>query len=211
MEKEKMNLYAKIQKVRTKLTDQDIKKSGKNIHSHFTYFELSDFLPPLNRLLDEYGLMTKFSLTQKKDEAEIATLRIFDSAEPEKFEDFIIPSASVNIGVNKEGKGGAQPIQNLGGRITYLRRYLLMAAFEIAENDAVDAGSGSTKQATKSLSLSMQDQKAIAMAKTVKDLQDICNAINPKITPALSKVLRQAYEQKKAQLLKSKKEKASEK
>ena len=37
-----MNVFEKLQSVRVKLQEREIKKSGKNNYSGFTYFELAD-------------------------------------------------------------------------------------------------------------------------------------------------------------------------
>lgn len=128
-----MNVYQKLAKVRDQLQDMDLKKSGKNDYSNFTYYELGDFLPPINKFCESEGLLTVFNLEENK-----AILSIINVEEPSEVIHFHSPTAKVEIGAKSDGTGGAQPIQNLGGKITYLRRYLLMTAFEIAESDIVE-------------------------------------------------------------------------
>src|SRR3972149_9623008 len=116
------NVYQKIQKVRRQLVELNLKKSGKNEYSRFTYYELGDFLPSLNKLMDENGLTTRFIIPHKDK----AILEVINSDKPEEKIVFMSPTAEVEIGKKKDGTGGADPIQNLGGKITYMRRYLLM-------------------------------------------------------------------------------------
>lgn len=135
-----MNIYQKIQSIRVKLAKDDIKKTGKNTYSNFAYYELSDFLPKLNEYLEKNGLFTSFSILSKRvDRDEVAVLKIIDSEEPKEKVIFKVPTAEAQVGVRKDGTGGADPIQNQGAKITYMRRYLLMIAFEIVEQDVVDS------------------------------------------------------------------------
>lgn len=120
------NIYQKIQEIRLQLSKKSIKKSGKNTFANYEYFELSDFLNPLNELMDITGVMTQFILQDNR-----AVLHIINSDKPEEKITFYTPIASA------EGKG-TNAIQQLGSQITYLRRYLFMIAFEIAESDTVD-------------------------------------------------------------------------
>ena len=48
-----MSLNEKIIKIRCALQSSNIKKSGKNKFQGFTYYELSDFLPMLNVLMEQ--------------------------------------------------------------------------------------------------------------------------------------------------------------
>ena len=132
-----MTLFQKIAKARVDLQNKNIKKSGNNRYSGFTYYELSDILPEINNLCTELDMLTVFSIT-KTDDFEVGILKIIDSAKPLQIMEFRAPTAETCIGKKKDGSGGADPIQNLGGKITYMRRYLLMIAFEIVESDTVD-------------------------------------------------------------------------
>lgn len=118
------NVYQKIQSVRVKLQGLNLKKTGKN--QTIAYYELSDFLPQLNELNNEIGLMTQFYI--KKD---VAILKITDCNDSKGVVKFSSPTAEVDL-------PRGQVIQGLGAKITYMRRYLLMIAFEIVESDYVD-------------------------------------------------------------------------
>lgn len=120
-------VYGRIQRVRNELQKLNLKKSGKNKFTGNTYYELGDFEPQLNRLCDEQGIMPLFTLKK-----EIAVLRVINVDKPEESVTFFIPSIEAEV-------KGALGIQNLGAQITYLRRYLLMIAFEISESDMQDS------------------------------------------------------------------------
>ena len=167
MEKQK-TLYQKLQDARVELQNMKLKKSGKNTYSNFNYYELADLLPAINVLCKKYGLFTKFDI-KREGEVEMATLSIHSGAEVVIFSS---PTAEAKIGVKKDGTGGADPIQNLGAKITYLRRYLLMNVFEIVENDMVDM---LKKEMTKELP--QGSITAIANAKDFESLSKICGEL----------------------------------
>lgn len=125
---EKLNLYAKLQKVRVELQKKNLKKSGVNKFSNYTYFELQDFLPEINKLCHENGLSTIFNFNE-----DYAYLIIVNTEDPSENETFSTP---VQIATLK----GAAAMQNIGATQSYARRYLYIMAFEIAENDLIDAG-----------------------------------------------------------------------
>jgi alkyl sulfatase BDS1-like metallo-beta-lactamase superfamily hydrolase len=123
-----MNIYEKLIKARVELQDMQLKKTGKN--QSMTYYELGDFLPAINALCNKHKLFTKLNIVNQGNK-ELAVLTIRNSEKTEEKEDFVCPTAEASL-----PKG--QAIQNLGAKITYLRRYMLMTAFEIAESDKVD-------------------------------------------------------------------------
>ena len=121
------NIYQKLQQARVTLQSLPIKKSGFNSFAKYNYFELGDFLPSLNKINNELGLLCQFSHTESG-----YSLLVVNSDNPE--EKIIFTSRHVEAGIK-----GAQAIQNLGGEITYQRRYLYTLAFEVVEGDAIDA------------------------------------------------------------------------
>ncbi len=128
-----MNIYEKLQTCRVKLQEASLKKSGKNKHANYTYYELGDFLPTVNRLFAENKLFGYVSFT-----AEIATLTIIDTEKQEDQIIFTSPMESAKL-------PNCHPIQNLGAVETYSRRYLYTTALEIVEHDALDATTGAEK------------------------------------------------------------------
>lgn len=122
-----MNIYQKMQSAKVQLQELNLKKTGNNKFAGYTYFELTDFLPALNKIMADIGLASCVSFT-----SETATLTIINSENPEEKLEYTSPMASANL-------KGAHEIQNLGASQTYERRYLYMAAFDIVESDALDA------------------------------------------------------------------------
>jgi hypothetical protein len=168
-----MSVYQKLQKVRVELQKKNLKKTGKNTYSNFTYYELGDFLPSVNALCLENGLFTHFRIIPDRN-TERAILTVYDAKDGDKI-DFIAPTAEAHIGAkrNKEGilVGGADPIQNLGGKITYLRRYLLMMAFEIVESDYVDPKEQGVELDSKSVDKINFAQTSKELAEFAKEIQ----------------------------------------
>lgn len=122
-----MTVYSKLAKARVKLQETDIKKSGFNKFSKFKYYELSDFLPSLNKINADLGILPIFNMNNEK-----ATLKIVNCDKPEEIIEFEIPFVSSEV-------KGANAVQNLGGTETYLRRYLFLAAYEITDGEVFDA------------------------------------------------------------------------
>lgn len=178
-----MNIFQKLQAARVELQEMELKKSGQNTYSKYKYYELGDFLPAINKLCEKHGLFTSFNLNQKINDpmnadnmlAETASLIIYNSDEPKEQLVFSSPTAEVEIGKKKDGTGGAEPIQNLGGKITYMRRYMLMTAFEMVESDIVEQV---TRQITNEVS--EDDFKLINDAETQKQLEDVYKELKKK-------------------------------
>lgn len=175
----KNNLYAKLNVVRLELS-KEMNKSGKNNYSKYDYFQLKDFMPRAIELCNEQGLFTKFWIAKERQDLptksskhyinntdgvvveevinteenftyiEKAYLKVIDveTGDEELFE-----KETANVTLQ-----AAQAIQNLGGKSTYMKRYMYMDVFEINENDAVEENTGkpapkvetkTTKAATK--------------------------------------------------------------
>ena len=150
-----MNVFEKLQKARVELQNKGLNKSGNNKFAGYTYFELADFLPTINQLCLDLKLMTQTSFT-----SEIATLKIINAEKPDEVIEFTSPMAAAQL-------KGCHEIQNLGAVETYQRRYLLVTAFEIVENDALDPLNGKDdKQQGKTTNLSdAQIKRLYAIAK----------------------------------------------
>lgn len=127
-----MNVHKKLQQARMKLQNTALKKSGHNKFAGYTYFELGDFLPAIQKICDEMGLCGTVSFTP-----DMAYLTVYDtdSNEPNNFITFTSPMSSAAL-------KGCHDVQNLGAVQTYLRRYLWVNAFEIVEHDALEPLTG---------------------------------------------------------------------
>lgn len=129
-----MNIYEKLQIARITLQDKNLKKSGKNAFSGFTYFELADFLPTVNKIFDELKLCSNFSIRERQ-----AYLTIINAEKPDETTTFEMPTAELQL-------KGCTAIQALGGVNTYCKRYLYLNALEIVEADMLDVNAGKLEE-----------------------------------------------------------------
>lgn len=161
---EKLSLKNKINVIRVELS-KEMSKSGKNTYSKYDYFQLKDFMPRAIALMNEYGVYAEYQMVREKFElpSKKTTQFMFNEngekigetiTEEENFEYREVAILDVYnlddeddmIQLEKETADvrlqAAQPIQNLGGRSTYMKRYLYMDLFEINENDKVEEETG---------------------------------------------------------------------
>lgn len=125
-----MNIYEKVQAVKTELAKKKLKMSGKNEFAKYDYFELDDFLTPLNELMHEYKITAYPSFT-----SELATLTAINCEAPDEKIIVTSPMGTANL-------KGCHEVQNIGAVETYQRRYLYQALFDIAEHDSLNATQG---------------------------------------------------------------------
>lgn len=128
-----MNIYEKVLNITDEIQKANIKKSGKNSYTNFKYFELTDLSPIINNLCLKYKIVPII-----KYDKEIATMQLINTEKPEEQIEYTSPMGSVNL-------KGAHEIQNIGAVQTYLRRYLFLTAFNIAEHDELDYVQGDPK------------------------------------------------------------------
>lgn len=160
-----MNIYQKLTKARNELQELKLKKSGSN--QSISYYELGDFLPAINSLCLKHDLMTNFSIIRDKS-VEKAVLTVLDASKPQEKTSFISPTEDVSL-------PRGQAIQGLGAKITYMRRYMLMIAFEIVESDMVDSINRDLTE-----DVSSEDGILIKNCKTVKQLEALYKELSKK-------------------------------
>ena len=102
-----------------------IQKSGKNAYAGYTYYELSDILPEVNKLANELKFCCVVNF-----ENEIARLDFCDLEKDERIT-FTSPMSTASL-------KGCHEVQNLGAVETYIKRYLYQNCFEIVESDVLD-------------------------------------------------------------------------
>lgn len=125
-----MNLFEKIQAVRSELRHTKIKMSGKNTFAKYDYFELDDFLPPLTELMLKYKMTAIPSFTN-----DMASLTAINSEKPDEQYTITSPLGSAEL-------KGCHEVQCIGAVETYQRRYLYQAMFDISESDGLNRTQG---------------------------------------------------------------------
>lgn len=172
MEKQAMTeqamLYKKINKMRVDLSTE-MSKSGENNYSHFSYFQLKDFMPRALTLCDKNNVFTKFQMETRT--APLIEETRTDYVNDENTGEMIAKTETTKNNIKealmgvlyvtdldtgytevftKEAKeatvSGASAIQNVGATSTYMKRYMYMDLFEINENDIVDGTSGKPEE-----------------------------------------------------------------
>lgn len=124
-----MNVYQKLQQVRVDLQKINPKKTGNNTFAGYTYYELGDFIPYVNNLMEQYNLTSCISF------GDIGCLEIINAEKPDERILFTAPMSTAQL-------KGCNEVQNLGAVITYIRRYLWTNALELTEHDALGATTG---------------------------------------------------------------------
>lgn len=158
------NVHARLSEARQRFHALELKKSGKNSFAGYNYFELSDFVIPALQVFHDCGLSAVISF-----DPDIAAMAIVNIDKPEETIVIRSPMGSASL-------KGCHEVQNIGAVETYQRRYLWMAALEIVEHDALDAG-GAVEETPAELS---EDKrvKIVQLCEAVGDDQagKICKA-----------------------------------
>ena len=121
-----MSIFEKLNQARLEFQSMGVKKSGKNSYAGYTYYELSDIIPAINKLAEKLKFCCVINFTN-----DLAKLDFCDLEKDERIT-FTSPMSSASL-------KGAMDVQNTGAVITYLKRYLYQNCFEIVENDLLDA------------------------------------------------------------------------
>ena len=147
-------LYGKLKQIKVELRKVINTKSGYNTHSKFKYYQLEDFLPQVLEAFSKYNIYNEYSIdtdleiveertdfdeetnktyktvTKRPVEYAYLYLKNLDNEDDEMVYRLKTAEASVY---------GAAAIQNLGAKITYMKRYIYMSLLDIVEPDAVDS------------------------------------------------------------------------
>ena len=145
---EKKNIFQNLAEIRVELSEMEIKKSGWNKYSKYWYFQLDDFINIVKKMLLKRGIFSYFNIYPGEiDEdgvitkPECAVLELFSATDRRDRVIWETPTADACV-------KGATPIQALGSKHTYMRRYLWMEALELAESDGVDGLADDQKDPT---------------------------------------------------------------
>lgn len=138
-----------------------IKKEGENSVNNFNYFKPDDIMIILNPLLKEYNLITIFQMEfniEKNMYEGVLVIEDCDENKPVTYF-FNIPLTIME---------GMSQAQNAGATMTYCKRYMLMNAFNIADNN-LDPDKGANKPVNKSVNISTEKNN-IEKFETVKKM-----------------------------------------
>ena len=121
-----MSIFEKLNQARLEFQNMGVKKSGKNSYAGYSYYELSDIIPAINKLAEKLKFCCVINFTN-----DLAKLDFCDLEKDERIT-FTSPMSEASL-------KGCHPVQNLGAVETYIKRYLYQNCFEIVEGDALDS------------------------------------------------------------------------
>jgi len=163
-----MKVYKKLSDARIKLQRTELTKSGHNKFAGYKYFELGDFLPAVQSIFNEVGLIDAISFTE-----DLATMVVYD-VEDGSSVTFTSPMGTANL-------KGCHEVQNIGAVETYQRRYLYVTALSIVEHDALDAVTGSQPVEVKPVEVKAKpqepEQNLDALAEVLITFGDTCESL----------------------------------
>lgn len=130
-----MNAFQKLQLARVRFLSAGVEKSGKHMKLEYKYFELQDIVPAAEKIFLEVGLLMVPSM-----HGDTATARVYNTADPEDYIDFVAPYTPIAPIVSNSGNMVTNEMQATGSSITYIRRYLWQLVLDIIECDSIDSG-----------------------------------------------------------------------
>jgi hypothetical protein len=168
-----MKVYKKLSDARIKLQRTELTKSGHNKFAGYKYFELGDFLPAVQSIFNEVGLIDAISFTE-----DLATMVVYDVDDGSSVT-FTSPMGTANL-------KGCHEVQNIGAVETYQRRYLYVTALSIVEHDALDAVTGFAPVELKKVEVKKPDVKKdaepnlddVAMIETLITFGETCETMS---------------------------------
>ena len=160
-----MNVLKKLIDSRVALQHKSLNKSGHNKFAGYKYFELADFLPTVQQIFQEKGLVDVISFTET-----LATMIVFDIEDGSSVS-FTSPMGSANL-------KGCHEVQNIGAVESYQRRYLYTTALAIVENDVLDAVTGDDtkpKEVVKEVAKAIEKPNQTVLLGKLIEWAEACN------------------------------------
>ena len=133
-----MNVWSKLLTVRNEFYAAGAKKTGRNLHAEFMYFELSDIVPVAAPIFAKYNLLLMPTFENGNAEAVV-----INTEKPDERINFSIPLQFIA----EPGKFRMNEVQGVGAAVTYYRRYLYMIVLDLVEADSFDGESNNTTEA----------------------------------------------------------------
>lgn len=131
-----MNVWSKLLAVRNEFYAAGAKKTGRNLHAEFMYFELSDIVPVAAPIFAKYNLLLMPTFENGNAEAVV-----INTEKPDERINFSIPLQFIA----EPGKFRMNEVQGVGAAVTYYRRYLYMIVLDLVEADSFDGESNATE------------------------------------------------------------------
>lgn len=178
-----MNITEKLLKARKMIKETSVKKEGKNTFSKYDYFTPSQVSELVNTVCQELGILALFSLRKNKHGL-YGELKLVNLDDDETKQDWIITEMRTEM----PSITATNMTQQMGGCETYTKRYMLMSAFDITDNnldfDSQDnrpKQQEATKEPVKTPDKSIQDDDValnIRLCGTLEELQEVWQPLN---------------------------------
>jgi len=149
-----MKVFKKLSEARVALQSRELTKSGHNKFAGYKYFELGDFLPAIQEIFNDVGLVDVISFSD-----DVATMTIYAHEDGSSVV-FTSPMGSASL-------KGCHEVQNIGATETYQRRYLYTVAMAVSEHDALDATTGGIAPETKTVKAESKAKPETGEAKVI--------------------------------------------
>ena len=141
-----MNIYEKISAVRTALLSRNLSKDKKAFK--YSYIDLPQIESAVTEECAKVKLMTLVDFPDNH-----AVMTAFD------LESEQVVQISVPVNADMVEIQGSQKIQNVGGMMTYMRRYLYMTMFAISEHDSVEGIGKASQEVAHDMDTTEADKK----------------------------------------------------
>jgi hypothetical protein len=174
-----METLKKLHKAIEIIKGKNLKKKGKNTFSKYDYYTPDQVSELVIGACHEVKLFPKFDL-KRNELGIVGTLSIYDiEAKDERGESPVVFEMASDIPSIK----ATNVSQQLGGAMTYTKRYLFMNAFDIADNNLdFDTTENTKKQekqkATIDETIKISVTNAVNQCETIKAITHMWNA-NP--------------------------------
>lgn len=155
-----MTVWEKLLAVRAEFYLAGAKKTGKNLHAEFMYFELEDIVPIAAPIFTRYGLLVQMKFTP-----ELACATVININDVTQRIEFTIPM----VLIAEPAKFRMNEVQGVGAAVTYYRRYLYMLVLDLVEADGIDKNSGEQEKPAPKKPATREERKTITKKLTSED------------------------------------------
>jgi hypothetical protein len=124
-----LNIRQKVNIAIGKIREAGINKDGNNTFSKYKYFTPEGVDEMIYLAINDLDIFIEFNLIREANGDINGNLEITNCSNPEDSLSYIMASAIPSITATNVS-------QQLGGAMTYTRRYMLMSAFMISDNSA---------------------------------------------------------------------------
>ncbi len=160
-----MNITEKLLEARKRIKETSITKEGRNKFSKYDYFTPSQVSELVNTVCQELKILPIFSL-DKDEHGLMGILRLLDVEDTESH-------LTTEMRTEMPSITATNMTQQMGGCETYTKRYMLMSAFDITDNNLdFDSQDNRTKEPmTEGSQLVQEVIEQIESCKTLEELE----------------------------------------